>query len=111
MERIKNSQIPYILNLLKNKNLSLISIEDTNGLSRGKVKVKCSNTGSSEDLNRNVCLYQEGKGEVSKPGGFKSTSPSTVTFDIKDINTSEDTDIYIYTDNNLNIYSIEYVPD
>lgn len=41
MERIKNSQLPYIKDILKKKNLSLISINDDKGFSRGKVLVKC----------------------------------------------------------------------
>lgn len=47
---LKNRQLQYMLELLKNKNLSLISKEDTYGLARGNIKVKCNICGEVFDI-------------------------------------------------------------
>lgn len=48
---MENSHLSYIIELLKSKNLSLISVDDEHGLARGKIKVKCDICGEIFDIN------------------------------------------------------------
>lgn len=73
--------------------------------SSGKLTVVASNTGSTEDMTRNVTVLVNGATQ-DFPAGSVSTSPTTCEFDI-DI--TAETTVTIYpTGNGLRFYSIEY---
>lgn len=72
-------------------------------LTSGKLTVTASNTGSSEDMSRNVTVNQGGK-ETSKAGGTASNAtPSVLTFDV------DAGEVLIYcTGNALRFYKVEF---
>lgn len=73
----------------------------------GYVYVKASNTGSSEDLKRNVCVQLAGDASTlqKKPGGTASGSPTVLEFEVG-AGVQK-----VYTDAALRIYSIEFHTD
>lgn len=73
----------------------------------GYIYVKASNTGSSEDLTRNVCVQIAGDSSTlqKQPGGTPSGSPTVVEFQV---GAGEQK---IYTDKALRIYTIEFHTD
>ena len=69
----------------------------------GTVIVKCSNTGSSEDLTRQVVVASGDAEGVSLPGGTPSNADPTVNeYSVKAGK------VYIYTTGALRIYSVEF---
>lgn len=73
----------------------------------GYVYVKASNTGSSEDLNRQVCVQLAGDASTlqKQPGGTPSSAPTVLEFEVGK-GTQK-----IFTDAALRIYSIEFHTD
>ena len=69
----------------------------------GTVIVKCSNTGSSEDLSRQVVVASGDEEGVAQPGGTPSNADPTVNeYSVKAGK------VYIYTTGALRIYSVEF---
>ena len=69
----------------------------------GTVIVKCSNTGSSEDLSRQVVVASGEEEGVAQPGGTPSNADPTVNeYSVKAGK------VYIYTTGALRIYSVEF---
>ncbi len=69
----------------------------------GTVIVKCSNTGSSEDLSRQVVVASGEEEGVAQPGGTPSnTDPTVNEYSVKAGK------VYIYTTGALRIYSVEF---
>ena len=68
----------------------------------GTVTVKASNTGSSEDTARKVCVLDSTGTEQSKTGGVPSTNPVELTFDVAA------GDVMVYVSASLRIYKIEF---
>ena len=69
----------------------------------GTLKVKASNTGSSEDLNRLVCVKAGDSDVLTLAGGYPSTSPQELEFNIGS------GDVMISTmGNGLRFYRIEF---
>ena len=65
--------------------------------------MKCSNTGSSEDLSRQVVVASGEEEGVAQPGGTPSnTDPTVNEYSVKAGK------VYIYTTGALRIYSVEF---
>lgn len=81
-----------------------------NALSSGTLKVTTTNTGSTADMSRMVCV-QTGSNTANKQekaGGYPSNAPTTLYYKIT---VTEPETIYIYSTNGLRFYEIEFISD